>query len=110
MPKKNKPIRGKLIANPGADNVVDAAFRIEQVNSYLKDGGLKVDLALAKPKKETYALVASGLTRKLDLGQVNTPKKRNFYFLMLTAIGLTATILCILDSIVSRTAAKLSTP
>jgi YegS/Rv2252/BmrU family lipid kinase len=154
MPKKNKPVRVKLIANPGAGNVKEAASKIEQVTCYLIDAGLKVDVALAKPKKEAIpiarkaikdgydvviamggdgtigavirgiagakvsfgiiasgtendiarslgipedlkeacALIASGHTRKLDLGQVSTRKKKNFRFFMLTAIGLTATI------------------
>lgn len=154
MPKKNKPVRAKLIANPGAGDVTTAASRIEQVTRYLLEYGLKVDVALAHPKneaipiakkaikdgydiviamggdgtlgavirgiarskirlgiiaagtendiakslgipedlKEACALIASGHTRKLDLGQVSTKKKKKFYFFMLTAIGLTATI------------------
>src|SRR5512141_1048619 len=154
MPKKNKIIWAKLIANPGAGDVLEAASKIEQVTRYLMDAGLKVDVALAKPKKEAIpiakkaikdgydvviamggdgtigavirgiagakvsfgiiasgtendiarslgipedlkeacAVIASGHTRKLDLGQVSTKKKKKFYFFMLTAIGLTATI------------------
>jgi diacylglycerol kinase (ATP) len=154
MPKKNKPIRAKLIANPGAGDVLEAASRIEQVARYLLDYGLKVDVALAHPKKEAIsiarraikdgyevviamggdgtlgavirgiagskvrlgivaagtendiarslgipedlkeacALIASGHTRRLDLGRVSTKKRKKFYFFMLTAIGLTATI------------------
>ena len=154
MTKKNKKIRAKLIANPGAGDILEAASRIEQVRQYLFDYGLSVDLALAKPKKEAIpiarkaikdgydvviamggdgtlgavirgiagskvslgiiaagtendiatslgipedlkeacALIASGHTRKLDLGQVSTKKRKKFYFFMLTAIGLTATI------------------
>jgi diacylglycerol kinase (ATP) len=154
MSKKNKPIRAKLIANPGAGNVLEAASRLEQVTHYLLDAGLKVDVALAHPKKEAIpiarkavkdgydvviamggdgtlgavirgiagskvslgiiaagtendiagslgipkdlkeacALIASGHTRKLDLGQVSTKKRKKFYFFMLTAIGLTATL------------------
>ncbi len=154
MSKKNKPIRVKLIANPGAGDVLTAAARIEQVMCYLLDDGLKVDVALAHPKKEAIpiarkavkdgydvviamggdgtlgavirgiagskvrlgiiaagtendiagslgipedlkeacALIASGHTRKLDLGQISTKKKKKFYFFMVTAIGLTATI------------------
>ena len=152
--KKNKPIRAKLIANPGAGDVLEVASRIEQVRRYLLDYGLKVDLALAKPKKEAIpiarkavkdgydvvvamggddtlgavirgivgakvslgiiasgtqndiatslgipsdlkeacALIASGQTRKLDLGKLSTKKKKKFYFFMVTAIGLAATI------------------
>ena len=154
MSKKNKPIRVKLIANPGAGDVAQAASRIEQVVRYLRDDGLKVDLALAHPKrgaipiakkavkdgydvvvamggdgtigvvirgiagskvklgiiaagtendiaaslgipedlKEACALIASGHTRKLDLGQISTRKRKKFYFFMVAAIGLTATI------------------
>jgi diacylglycerol kinase (ATP) len=154
LSKKNKPIRAKLIANPGAGDVSEVASRIEQVMRYLLDDGLKVDLALAHPKKEAIriarnavkdgydvviamggdgtlgtvirgiagskvslgiiaagtendiarslgipedlkeacALIASGHTRRLDLGQVSTKKRKKFYFFMLTAIGLTATI------------------
>jgi diacylglycerol kinase (ATP) len=154
MSKKNKPVRAKLIANPGAGDVLTAAVRIEQVMCYLLDSGLKVDLALAHPKKEAIpiarkavkagydvviamggdgtlgavisgiagskvklgiiaagtendiaaslgipedlkeacALIASGHTRKLDLGQLTTKKKKKSYFFMLTAIGLTATV------------------
>lgn len=154
MPNKNKPIRAKLIANPFAGNALEAASRIEQVKCYLSDYGIKVDLALVKPKKEAIpiarkasqdgydiviamggdgtlgaviqgiagskvklgiiaagtendiaaslgipddlkeacALIATGYTRKLDLGQVSTKKRKKFYFFMLTAIGLTATV------------------
>ncbi len=154
MAKKNKQIRVKLIANPGAGDVLTAASRLEQVTRYLSDEGLKVDVALAHPKneaipiarkavkdgydvviamggdgtlgavirgiagskvrlgiiaggtendiagslgipddlKEACALIASGHTRKLDLGQVSTKKTKKFYFFMVTAIGLTATI------------------
>jgi diacylglycerol kinase (ATP) len=154
MSKKNKPIRVKLIANPGAGNVLKAASQLTEVTGYLSDYGLKVDVALAHPKneaipiarkavkdgydvvvamggdgtlgavirgiagskvslgiiaagtendiagslgipkdlKEACALIAAGHTRKLDLGQVSTKKTKKFYFFMVTAIGLTATI------------------
>ena len=161
MSKKNKPIRAKLIANPGAGDVLEAASRIKQVTNFLLEYGLKVDVALAKPKKEAIpiakkavkdgydiviamggdgtigsvirgiagskvklgiiasgtendialslgipedlkeacALIASGNTRKLDLGQVSTKKNKKFYFFMTTAIGLTATIYPIIKEI-----------
>ena len=154
MPKKKKTIWAKLIANPGAGDISEAASKIEQVTCYLMDAGLKVDVALAKPKKEAIpiagkaikdgydvviamggdgtigavirgiagskvsfgiiasgtendiarslgipedvkqacAIIASGHTRRLDLGQVSTKKNKKFYFFMLTAIGLTASI------------------
>jgi diacylglycerol kinase (ATP) len=154
MPKKNKPVSVKLIANPGAGDPSKAASRLDQVTRYLLDYGLKVDVALAHPKKEAIpiarkavkdgydvviamggdgtigvvirgiagskvrlgiiaagtendiarslgipedlkeacALIASGHTRKLDLGQISTSKRKKFYFFMVAAIGLTATI------------------
>ena len=154
MPKKNKPFRAKLIANPGAGNILQAGARLAQVTSYLVEYGVKVDVALAHPKKEAIpiarravkdgydivismggdgtlgavirgiagskvrlgiiaagtendiakclgipddlkeacALIASGHTRNLDLGQISTTKRKKFYFMMMTAIGLTATI------------------
>ncbi len=154
MSKKNKPIHAKLIANPGAGDLLSITSRIEQVRQYLSDEGLKVDLALAKPKgeatpiarkavkdgydvviamggdgtlgavisglagsktklgiiaagtendiarslgipedlKEACALIASGHTRKLDLGQLRTKKTKKYYFFVVTAIGLIATI------------------
>ncbi|MEP7136290.1 MAG: diacylglycerol kinase family protein [Chloroflexota bacterium] len=161
MSKKKKLTRVKLIANPGAGDVVEAASRLEQVTRYLSEYGLDVDVALAHPKdeaipiarravkdgydiviamggdgtlgavirgiagskvrlgiiaagtendiakslgipedlKEACALIASGHTRKLDLGQVSTKKKKKFYFFMLTAIGLTATIFPLIKEI-----------
>jgi diacylglycerol kinase (ATP) len=154
MSKKKKSIRIKLIANPGAGDVLKSASRLEQVTHYLMDQGLKVDVALAKPKreaipiakkavkdgydvviamggdgtigavirgiagsktrlgiipagtendiavslgipedlKEACALIASGNTRKLDLGRIRTKKRKKFYFFMVSAIGLTATL------------------
>ena len=154
MSKKSKPIRVKLIANPGAGDVLTAASRLEQVTHYLLEAGLNVDVALAKPKKEAIpiarkavkdgydvvvamggdgtigavirgiagskvrlgiiaagtendiagslgipddlkeacALIASGQTRKLDLGVISTRKTKKFYFFNMSAIGLTATI------------------
>jgi diacylglycerol kinase (ATP) len=152
--KKNKPVRVKLIANPGAGDISQTASRIEQVICHLLDNGMKVDLALAHPKdeairiarkavkngydvivamggdgtigavirgmagskvrlgiiaagtendiagslgipddlKEACALIASGHTRKLDLGVISTRKMKKFYFFNMSAIGLTASI------------------
>ena len=154
MPKKDKPMRVKLIANPGAGNVLMAASRLEQVTSCLLESGIKVDVAFARPKKEAIpiaqkavkdgynviiamggdgtigavirgiagskarlgiipagtendiaaslgipedleaacALIASGHIRKLDLGQISTKKRKKFNFLMVAAVGLTATL------------------
>lgn len=154
MAKKDKPMRVKLIANPGAKQVLEAASLIEQARCFLMDHGLNVDVAIAHPirtaipiakkaikdgydvviamggdgtlgavirgiagskvslgiiaagtendiarslgipedLKEACALIASGHIRKLDLGEVSTKKNKKFYFFMLTAIGLTATV------------------
>lgn len=154
MAKKNRPIRAKLIANPGAKEVLEAASQIEQARCYLMDFGLEVDVALAHPirkaipivrkaikdgyevviamggdgtlgavvrglagskvslgiiaagtendiakslgipedLKDACALIASGHIRKLDIGQVSTKDTEKFYFFMLTAIGLIATV------------------
>lgn len=154
MGQKKKSIRVKLIANPGAGDVLESASRIEQVRRYLEEDGLKVDVVLAHPKKEATpmarkaikdgydivvsmggdgtlgaviqgiagskirlgiiaagtennmatsigipqdlkeacSLIASGHTRKLDLGHVSVNKKKKCYFFMGIAIGLTATV------------------
>ena len=154
MSKKNKALRAKLIANPGAGDPAQAPRRLAQVTSYLLEYGVEVDVALAHPKKEAMpiarravkdgydiviamggdgtlgtvirgiagskvrlgiiaagtendiarslgipddlkeacALIASGQTRTLDLGQITTAKRKKFYFFMMAAIGLTATI------------------
>jgi len=56
MSKKNKPIRVKLIANPGAGNVSDSANNLKLVTGYLKKNGLKVDVAFARPKEEAIPI------------------------------------------------------
>lgn len=151
---KTKPIRVKLIANPGAGDTSQATSKIEQVTRFLIEHGLEVNVALVKPKKEAIpiakkavkdgydivvamggdgtistvvrgiagskvklgliasgtkndiagslgipedlkeacALIASGHTRKLDLGQISTKKTKKFPFLMVSTIGLTATV------------------
>lgn len=67
MSKKNKPIRAKLIANPGAGNVLEAASRIEQVRHYLLEYGLKVDVALAHPKREAVPIVKRAIKDGYDV-------------------------------------------
>jgi YegS/Rv2252/BmrU family lipid kinase len=52
MSKKNKSIRVKLIANPGAGIAAESTNNLKLVTGYLKKSGLKVDVALAKPKEE----------------------------------------------------------
>lgn len=51
MSKKNKPLRAKLIANPGAGNALEAPIKLEQAVRYLTDHGIVVDVAYASPKE-----------------------------------------------------------
>jgi diacylglycerol kinase family enzyme len=67
MGKKNKPIRVKLIANPGAGNVLEAGSRIEQVTHYLLEYGLKVDVALAHPKREAIPIARKAVKDGYDV-------------------------------------------
>jgi len=65
--KKNKPVRVKLIANPGAGDLAQAASRIEQVICHLLDNGLKVDLALAHPKDEAIRIARKAVKNGYDV-------------------------------------------
>lgn len=67
MAKKNKPIRVKLIANPGAGNVLESAARVEQVTQYLLEYGLKVDIALAHPKREAIPIARKAAKDGYDI-------------------------------------------
>ncbi len=51
MSKKDKKLHAKLIANPGAGQVLKQASLIVDVAQYLIDHGLDVDVALARPTK-----------------------------------------------------------
>jgi diacylglycerol kinase (ATP) len=61
MSKKNKSIRVKLIANPGAGKASDSADNLKLVIDYLKKNGLKVDVALAKPKEEATPIARQAI-------------------------------------------------
>lgn len=52
MSKKNKRVRVKLIANPGAGKASESADNLKLVTGYLEKSGLKVDVAFAKPKEK----------------------------------------------------------
>ena len=67
MSKKNKPIRVKLIANPGAGDVLEAASRLTEVTGYLSDYGMKVDVALAHPKKEAIPIARQAVKDGYDV-------------------------------------------
>ena len=154
MTKKTKPTTVKLIANPGAGNPANADNNLKVVTAYLEKNGLKVDLALAKPKgrgtkiarkaiKDKYkiviamggdgtieavmrgmvgskahlgilpsgtenniakslgipsdleaacALIVSGDTLKLDMGQVTNTKGKKFFFFEMATIGIAAAV------------------
>jgi diacylglycerol kinase (ATP) len=53
---------------------------------------IAASLGIPEDLKAACALIASGHTRKLDLGELKVKNKKKFYFPMLTAIGLVATI------------------
>jgi len=59
MSKKTKPIRVKLIVNPGAGKASNAADNLKLVVGYLEKNAIKVDVAFAKPKE-----VATPIARK----------------------------------------------
>jgi diacylglycerol kinase (ATP) len=56
MSKKNKSVRVKMIANPGAGKASEAAKNVKLVTGYLEKNGLKVDIAFARPKEEATAI------------------------------------------------------
>jgi len=56
MSKKDKPMRVKLIANPGAGDVLKAASRLEQVTSCFIGVWNKGGCSLARPKKEAIPI------------------------------------------------------
>jgi diacylglycerol kinase (ATP) len=67
MSKKNKLIRAKLIANPGAKLIKEQPSRIEEVHGYLMDCGLQVDVAIAHPKREAIAIAQKAVKRGYDV-------------------------------------------
>ncbi len=67
MAKKNKSIRVKLIANPGAGDVVTAASRLEQVTRFLMDDGFNVDVALAHPKINATTIARKAVKDGYDM-------------------------------------------
>ena len=61
MSKKNKPVRVKLIANPGAGKASNAADNLKLVIGYLEKNGFKVDVAFAKPKEEATPIARKAI-------------------------------------------------
>ena len=56
MSKKIKTVRAKLIANPGSGTVSGRGKLLEQVTRSLKKMGVKVDVAVAKPKEKAIPI------------------------------------------------------
>jgi diacylglycerol kinase (ATP) len=56
MSKKDKVTYAKLIANPGAGTPEETTKKLELATRFLQQHGIKVDVALAKPKKEAVPL------------------------------------------------------
>jgi YegS/Rv2252/BmrU family lipid kinase len=61
MSKKNKFIRAKLIVNSGAGKASEAANNLKLVTGYLKKNGVKVDVALAKPKEKAIPIARQAI-------------------------------------------------
>jgi diacylglycerol kinase (ATP) len=56
MSKKSKNVCAKLIANPGSGDTSSRGKLLEQVTRCLKDQGIEVDVAVAKPKEEAIPI------------------------------------------------------
>jgi diacylglycerol kinase (ATP) len=90
----------KVVIAMGGDGTIGEVIRGiagSKVSLGIIVGGTMNDIAaslgIPEDVKEACALIASGRTRKLDLGQVKIKgKKKKFYFFMVTVIGLTATM------------------
>ena len=67
MPKKNKSIWAKLIANPGAGKPEESPKQLELATRLLKGHGMNVDVALAKPKEEATPLAKQAVKEGYDL-------------------------------------------
>src|SRR5512142_2276085 len=67
MSKKNKQLYAKLIANPGAGQVLKQASLIVDVAQYLIDRGLKVDVALARPTRNVARAAKKAVKQGYDI-------------------------------------------
>lgn len=61
MSSKNKARRVKLIANPGAGEPAKSAENLKNASLFLQEFGLKVEVALAHPKKKIAPIVKKAL-------------------------------------------------
>lgn len=83
----------------GGDGTIGAAIRGmtgSDTSLGILPAGTENDIArslgIPEDLEEACALIASNHTRALDVGQISTKKNKKFYFFMVTAVGLTATI------------------
>ncbi len=67
MSKKNKLIRVKLIANPGAKQIRENPSRIEEAHRHLMDYGMQVDVAITHPKKEAIPIARKAVKHGYDV-------------------------------------------
>jgi YegS/Rv2252/BmrU family lipid kinase len=67
MSKKDKVVHAKLIANPGAGKPEESPKQLELVARYLQQHGIKVDVALAKPKEEATPLAKQAVKDGYDM-------------------------------------------
>lgn len=89
----------KIIIAMGGDGTVGAVIRgMAGSRASLgiiaagTENNIARSLGIPEDLQEACALIASGYTRRLDLGQISTKKTKKFYFFNMAAIGLTATI------------------
>jgi YegS/Rv2252/BmrU family lipid kinase len=67
MSKKEKVIHAKLIANPGAGKPEESPKQLELVTRLLQEHGIRVDVALAKPKEEATPLAKQAVKDGFDM-------------------------------------------
>ncbi len=67
MTKKDKSMRVKLIANPGAGDVLKNASKLEEVSAYLIQAGVDLDVALAKPKRKAVPIAEKAAKQGFDV-------------------------------------------
>ena len=67
MSKKSKTVYAKLIANPGAGKPEESPKQLELATRLLQERGIKVDVALAKPKEEATPLAKQAVKDGYDL-------------------------------------------
>jgi diacylglycerol kinase (ATP) len=83
----------------GGDGTIGAVIRGitgSQARLGIIPAGTENDIArslgIPEDLNEACALIDAGHTRALDVGQISTKDQKKFYFFMMTAVGLTATI------------------